>query len=229
MTRVILIILFFVLSNICVAQTNRIGVSFSPNYAYRVLQRDGSTVNNAVAQIPKWGYRATASFERNFHKKASFFTGISFVNNGYQTEEFTVLYSSTPPPNAARSIRIRTSFYQLELPIGVNYFIPIKKVKLFFSAGISTNYLVKVVDTRIAYTINNDEEKSNSTVDKDVFNPFSFSAIGAFGIEFNLSQSYTMRIAPNLHYTFTDVMSDKSANTLYLTSSGVSFGVYRAL
>lgn len=213
------------------SQKNRIGLSVSPNYAYRATQ--GNTTNGGFGtnEIPKLGYKITANYERSFHKRASFFTGLAFINNGYQTEEFEIRFSSNPPANLQRyrAVSNRTSIYQIGIPIGIHYFIPIKKVRFFLGAGTSINYLLSVQDTRILHTINDETEKSSSTVDQSQFRPLSIASFINFGIGFNLNENYIMRISPNIHYTLTNIMSDKSARKTYPTSSGINIGVYRQL
>lgn len=213
------------------AQNNKIGLSVSPNYAYRTNQDNNPSIGSPINEIPKLGYRFTANYERSFHKRASFFTGLAFINNGYKTEEFELKYSDIPQANPPkyRAVSYRTNIYQIGIPIGVHYFIPIKKVRFFLGAGASINYLLSLQDTRVLYTLNNETEKSTSNIDKESYKPLSFASFVNFGIAFNLSENYTMRISPNIHYTLTNIMSDKSILKVYPTSSGINFGVYRQL
>jgi hypothetical protein len=210
-----------------IGQTHKIGYSLSPNYAYRVRQSDNPIfATPTINEIPKIGYRASVSYERAIHKRVSFFVGVSFTNNGYQTEEFELRYSTMPPPNAPRATSTRTSLYQFGIPIGVNLFFPIKKVKLFLSAGASTQYLARIRNTNFRYTIDNRTEKSTSNGNKGLYKPLSFAAFGSFGIEFNVVKNMAMRIAPNTHYTFTNIMDNDVAYEVYPTSAGISIGIW---
>lgn len=228
--RSLVLAVTLLLSTTVIAQKNKVGLTVSPNYAYRFYQSDHPIFSSPlINEVPKLGYRITANYERSFHERASFFVGLSFTNNGYQTEEVAALYSTTPPPNSPRAFWIRTSLYQVGIPIGVNLFIPIKKIGLFFSSGVAVNYLANIKNTRITINTADEIDKSTSNGNKGLYKPLSFAAFGSFGIEFGLSEKLVMRIAPNIHYTFTNIMNDRVVYKVYPTSSGINIGIIQQL
>lgn len=215
------------------SQKNSVGVTVTTGLAYRTYQSKHSIIDEPP-EMPKFGCTFTASYEHKFHAKASVFSGLSFISNGYQSQKRDRLYSSLPPPTTGSgevyyAYRYRYSFYQIGIPVGVNYFIPIKKVKLFFSAGVSANYLINVRYTSISYATDGNDRVRKSDDDKVYYKDFNFSAFASFGIDAKIAPKYNLRVFPSLSYNFTNVMDNDVYYKTYLNATNIGIGVYRQL
>ncbi len=215
-----------------IAQKNSIGLSASSGLAYRIYQDKQGNLSEPI-EMPKLGYTVTASYEHKFHAKASVFSGLSFISNGYQSQKRDILFSSPPPTTGFgagyTAYRYRYSFYQIGIPVGVNYFIPIKKIKLFFSAGVSVNYLINVRYTGILYATDGNDRVSKRDDDKKYYKDFNFSAFASVGIEAKIAPKYNLRIFPNVSYNLTNVMDNAITYKAYLDATNIGVGVYRQL
>lgn len=220
------------------AQKYKAGISFSPDFAYRV--KTSKTGSLPYDEVPKLGYTFTAGFERVLNKNFSFFTGLLFVNGGYQTERLDLLYSDqisggqgtqTPPTEDRYSAaRFRYNYFQIGLPIGVNYSTPInKRIKFFAGGGISINSLVSIWQTGILYgangTANNATRRSYAVGN---INRFNVSVLAHAGIEMKLKEKYTLRLFTDYNYTATNMLPGESIYTLRLYNTGLGVGVYKS-
>lgn len=120
-----------------------IGISFSPDYSYRTLHSAGSfqigTEFRDTVEIAKLGYTAGLSLLVKLWNRVSFETGLYFSNKRYRTKSIA-LYDINPPfEEPVNRIKSSYNYYYLNIPIKVNYFILTGKIKLFASAGFSTN------------------------------------------------------------------------------------------
>lgn len=211
------------------AQQNKVGVTFLPGFSYRVYQSDDPMYSSEpIPTEPKPAFSAGAYFEHLFHPKVSFFAGLIYINNGYQTQETDVLYSNISRP-PYKSFRSRLTFHQISIPVGVNYFIPIRRIKLFLQAGVAAHYLVGTTHKMILYDTQGGREVNTTKQGTDGFNRLTFSARAAFGIEFGLGDLCTMRVFPTIQYAFTNTMPSDIPYKIYLNSSAIGLGVYRTL
>lgn len=218
------------------SQKNKVGLSFSTDAAYRIYKSDVSEIWGEN-QIPKMGYTLTAHYERELTKKWSFTSGVIFTNKGYQNEKSDLRYSDQILPKKGFviasqevagpvSYKYRYNFYQIGIPLGINYYIPVKKLKFIIGTGIAANYLVNV-----RYAVVYELSDGNTKTTKKDSNPnyytnVSLSAFGHMGIEFNLPRNLKFRIAPNVSYSLTNVMDKNISYKIYPYSIGIEYGVF---
>ncbi len=221
----------------CKAQQNGISLYFSPDRTYRTFVDERGGHAWGSNQQFKWGFTAGANYERAIAKNITLTAGIAVANSGYQYGKGSLRFSDQllpkkgfvlPVTTKYTDIRLRYSFYTLGLPVGVNYYVPLKKIKLFFGAGASINYLINVKSKVIYYIDNKRAEARTHNDQREYYRQFTLSAFVQAGIEGSLKNGYAYRVFPNFSYTLTDVMKDGIIYSLYPYSVGVGFGVVKA-
>lgn len=213
------------------AQKYRVGFSVSPDMAYRKYVSENDTLGGfwGEDQQPTAGYTATIWAERKLTEKLYLYTGLLFTHKGYQSKEREIRYSIPPPPNAEyRAHRYKYSFYQFGIPVGVNYFIPLKKFKLFVGGGISINLLQKVMYTSISYGVNGTKNKiSRTEYDLKDYQRLALYGYANTGAEIPLKKELSFRVFANTAYSFSNVVNDGFIYSIYPYSIGLGFGIYK--
>lgn len=216
------------------SQKNKVGVSFSPDFAFRVYKSKMGGLGETwgMNQQPKAGYTFTAQYERELTKNWSFVSGLLFTNKGYQGEKMDLRFSdrifidssSLPEYHAFRN---RFSYFMVGIPLGINYYIRLKKVNFFFGGGVGVNYLINVRYTGILYRTDGRKPKvSHSNDDMIYYSRISLSTFAQGGIEINMPRNLKFRIAPNVSYSLTNVMDKKVIYKIYPYSIGIGYGVF---
>lgn len=223
-------VLFLLGSLTVFSQKNKVGLSFSTDAAYRIYQSDVGDFWGQN-QIPKMGYTLTANYERELTKNWSLISGLVFTNKGYQSEKMDLLFSDQIFNDSAslpdyHAFRNRFSYYMVGIPVGINYYMRLKKVNFFFGGGMAANYLINVRYTSILYRTDSGRPKvSHSNDDMMYYNRISLSAFAQGGIEINMPHNLKFRISPNVSYALTNVMDKKVGYKIYPYSVGIGYGV----
>lgn len=114
-----------------------IGLSIGLNYAN--FNTNSSFPAFGPYNEAKLGFVAGGVFEYSFHGNISAQTGIIYVNAGAKTKEFT---GTDVLGNEVGKFHFVQELEFLELPILVNYNIPMSKLKLCFGAGPNVGFLL---------------------------------------------------------------------------------------
>lgn len=208
------------------SQKNSVGLQLLPGSAYRHLEGTNNNFSEPD-DVPAVSYSITTNYERKFNKNASFLVGITFIKASYQSNKKDIRYSVPMPNPEFYAFRNRYTFNQLGIPVGVNWFIPIKKINLIFSAGVSTNYLINVKYTSILYATNGNDNVKKTDDDMEFYKSINLGAFASMGVEAKINTNYTLRLTPSLYYNFTNIMSDNMPFKQYLNSAAIGLGVYR--
>lgn len=230
-----LLIPIFLVSSVVFGQTAEpvssskvsIGISFSPDYSYRALNSSGSfqlgTDFRDTVEIAKLGYTAGLSLLFKPWDRVSFETGLYFSNKGYRMKSIA-LYDINPPfDEAVNHIKTTYNFYYLDIPIKVNYFILTGKIKLFVSAGFSTNIFL---DEREKVSFE-DPESTETIKISTKFSDISVAVIIGAGIDYAINNKLNLRIEPLFKRAIIPLADAPIKEYHY--SLGANFGLYYKL
>ena len=199
---------------------HHIGISFSPDYSFRILKSDANTtfIKNTLdtLEVAKLGYTTGLNYTYSFSKKISIATGFLLSNKGEKTKK---TFSSVPA-----KFNYNNQYYYIDIPIKANYYLIHKKVKLFVTAGLSTNvFLVQKTSQITGYT--NDDVKNNFYNKTDI-SAINFVMLAGFGIDCPLYKSWSFKLEPLYRRSVTPTTN--TAVKKYLYSVGLNVGFYKA-
>ena len=203
-----------------------IGITYSPDYCYRTLKPDASskwiTDIRDTLEIPKLGYTLGANVVYHLNKKISIESGLLFSDKGDKTKKY-VLENSPTGELPINNTFIYHYFY-LDIPLKANYYILTGKVKLFLTAGISTNVFLTKKEISILGYSNMDTKKNSSTVNSE-YSRFNFAVIAGFGMNCKMANKLNLKLEPIYRRSITSITSNTPIKE-YLYSIGLNVGIY---
>ena len=219
-----------------------IGVSFSPDYAYRTLSSDGTSVfSNYIIEsrnkreTAKLGYTFGLNFNYNFSRKFGLITGVLYSNKGYQTESignltfgdqihsrrgFVILDPNDPAiPNSFKSVY---NHYYLDVPLKAIYRMGKGKIRFISSVGIITHILMKSTVKTISEYQNGEKEKS-TRVAYDNYKKINLSPTISLGVEKQFNNQSLIRVEPTFNYGLLDIIDTPVRAKLWNVGLNVSY------
>ncbi len=210
-----------------------VGITYSPNYAYRVLKPEmletigslGFTIAEIMdsQEIPKYGFTTGLNMAFRHSSKLSFETGLLFSNKGKRTREIYFKHSSAQEdPEPGRFI---TDYLYLDIPLKAKYHFTRGRAKIFVAAGFSNNIFL-TAQNHIEYT-NSDGIIENKTVRIDgSFKKVNLAVIAGFGFSYDISRQLYFKIEPTYRHSITSIVNSYIATYLY--SAGIDVGIFYA-
>jgi hypothetical protein len=163
-----------------------IGLSIGLNYAN--FNANSSFPAFGPYDEAKLGFMAGGVFEYSFHGNISAQTGILYVNAGAKTEEFT---GTDVLGNEVGKFHFVQELKFLEIPILVNYNIPMSRLKFCFSAGPNVGFLLSAKEEFRANYQSNIRHSVNIK-DSMKFINVVFEIGG--GIVYSIDSSYSLKV-----------------------------------
>ena len=192
----------------------QIGVNFSPDYCFRTLQNNNSSITNDFIidsrnemEKAKLGYTTGLNVIYNLKKNIGIELGIQFSNKGYQTNEEGLTFGDLIDPRRGfvyttllpTKVRFIYNYYYFDIPLKINYIFGKKKVRLITSSGIATNIFIKGTSSSfIEYSDGTSDKYSQQS--SDVNSTINLSPFVSFGIDYQLNERNTLRIEPTFRY-----------------------------
>ncbi len=210
-----------------------IGITYSPDYCYRSLKPDA--INKWITdirdtlEIPKLGYTTGLNATFYINKKITLETGILFSDKGEKTKKYVINGSTSSiqtDNNQATKNKFIYHYLYFDIPAKVNYYILTKKLKLFLSAGVSTNIFLLQKTTSVLEYNDGHSEKNNSVIHSG-FSRINLAVIGGFGINYNLTNRFNFRLEPVYRRSLTSII--KAPVKDYLYSAGLNVGIFYKL
>jgi hypothetical protein len=170
-----------------------IGFTASPDYSYRFLKTNPSDSwmksTYDTAEVARIGYTAGLQVVYHHSEKLFFYTGIQFVDRGEKTRT----YLTMPVNNYVNH------YYYLSIPLRVNYYLIQKKIKLFVSSGLSTDFYLNS---------KSDIEYRNSGYTKPLGLSSNFSRINVLfnagvGIDCPVTDRWYFKLQPDFRISLT--------------------------
>ena len=199
-----------------------IGISASPDYAYRTLFSENGLNNSAIIadrnknERGKFGYTFGLNFNYNFNQKWGLITGVLYSNKGYQS---IYDYGET------LSLTTIYNYYYLDIPLKIIYKIGKGKFRFISGLGITTNILRESAVKSITEQ-NGDKNEFARTADER-YKQLNFSPGVSIGVESTLKQKHVIRIEPSFNFGLLGI-SD-ALITANLWSAGINFSYYFGL
>ncbi len=210
------------------------GVNFSPDYSYRSLHSnnpDYDFVSNQLDdwEVPAFGFTTGLSVRYLANEKFEFESGLQFSDKTYNfdvnKDDYEIPDNSPYQPNDPaipdRSIT-KNHFYYLSVPIKLNYYLLQKRIRMYVSAGVSTDFLLDDKSKSFMKFSDGTEIHENFENDYD-YNKISLTGLAGFGAETKLSQHFGIRVEPVFRYTFTPLLNELMKINLYSAGLNVIF------
>ncbi|HSI90924.1 MAG TPA: outer membrane beta-barrel protein [Adhaeribacter sp.] len=204
-----------------------VGLVFSPDVCYRTLSSDADSKPivdfRNQHEIPKFGFTTGASVIYGLNNRVLFESGLLFSDKG---EIYKSSSKSFQDPAAPVTISRNYHYYYLDVPAKVNYYVTTRRVKLFVSAGTSTNlFLGEKLRSTYEYADGRIEKKTAHNTAQ--FSRVNLAALAGFGVDFELADNLQARVEPIYRRSITSIINAPIKGYLY--SAGVNFGVYYKL
>lgn len=205
-----------------------IGVTYSPNYCYRKLRADASgkwlSDIRDTMEIAKFGYSAGFNIVYKIKKNFTLGSGILFSDKGERTKKYSL--GNSPAGKLPINNTDIHHYIYLDIPVKGNYYILTGKLKLFLTAGISTNILLTQRNTSILGYGDRAPEKSSSTVNSGL-SKINFAFIAGFGIDCPVTDKTNFKIEPIYSRSIHSIIDAPIKSYLY--SAGLNIGIYYKL
>jgi hypothetical protein len=219
-----------------------IGVNISPDYADRILQKNGeSTTADWIIdgrnerETAKLGMTAGLAFGYRFTKFVSIETGVSYSNKGYQTKKDEITFGQMIDPRYGipysvsnggaipTHIRFIYNHHYIGIPVKVNFSVGSDKWKFVSSIGIITEFLTKSTNTAVLFMSDDTKERNTETLN-DNYKIINVSPTASIGVEYVLNPSMSLRAEPTFRFCVLQIID--TPVTGYLYSAGLQFGYY---
>lgn len=222
---------FSLISDTIAKKKFAVGISFSPDYAYRTLKTDASSQwiadNRNDTEIPKFGYTTGLNFSMTLGKRFSVEIGALYSDKGEKTKKINLVWG-TPDPDAPTKVKFIHHYYYLDIPLKVNFhFFKIRKNGFFVSAGISSNIFITEKTTTIA-DYSDGHTSTNTRFDQDELKKLNFAFTAGIGYQNHLSNKLLLNVQPTYRRSITPVNHIVYDGWIrsYLYSLGLDIGLY---
>jgi len=204
-----------------------VGLSFSPDITYRTLKGDGQ-LNEVIevfnrVETSKFGFTTGAFILYSLNERWLLESGLFYTSQGYQTRKTEIIWPPDPPQPGDGVFQIFYTFQSLDVPLKVNYVLLDKKIRVFASAGISTNVLL---DNEQKIVIDFYDQTSQSSSSAALEDPASLymSALAGLGLDYNFTGNWSLRFEPVFRHAFTSISNSDLKQ--YPFSVGANVGVF---
>lgn len=194
----------------------------------RLFVNDGS-IPDAVVEIRsnlekvRLGYELGLLVEYPLTDRWSVQSGMKYVNWGCQTGR-VALNPAIPGPEFPQTQKTKTQNVYLEIPIRVNYKIPLGKGRVLVWGGYSPSYNVRnTITTRSYYTDEAITEKRDDP-DDDRYRRVNLVAELGLGWQVPLSDKLGLRVGPNVRLQTLGQVDEVPLNR-QLTFYGLALGI----
>jgi hypothetical protein len=181
-------------------------------------------------EVPALGFTTGLSVRYLANEKFEFESGIQFSDKTYNfdvnKDDYEIPdngpYQPDDPAIPDRSVT-KNHFYYLGVPIKLNYYFLQKRIRMYVSAGVSTDFLLDDKSKTFMKFSDGTELYKNFENDYD-YNKISLTGLAGFGAEVNLFQRFGIRVEPVFRYTFTPLLDELMKVNLY--SAGLNVVLY---
>jgi hypothetical protein len=182
-----------------------IGVNFSPNYSYRVLNYSDewqSTVDSREEyEQGSFGFNTGVVAHYSFLERLEVELGVQYSRQAHMFTDVP-LYDFIEDRILGKA-DTQFRYHYIEIPLRVNYHFMVKKVFGYITAGISVNtFLNDESKTWVTYDNGETEVVTGETSIAD-FNEVAFGIIGGAGIAYKVTNRFDIRLEPLFRYSLT--------------------------
>jgi len=202
----------------------QLGVTFSPNYAYRTLKGDSESFvlqGRNEHEIAKFGFSGGLNVGFNPNSWFGIESGILYTNKGYRTEkDYFKQDQEVAILNNSQWIRTVYSFHYIDIPLKMRFSARLDKISFFAAAGITTGFLAVQKNT-----IQCEREKDSASPNyASHYNRINLSPTVSAGIDYKVTSKSSLRIEPIYRYGVLNINKDSGPGLIsqYLWDAGVS-------
>ena len=198
----------------------QIGLNFSPDFCFRTLKNDDSSISPFITNSRNTRERGKLSFTTglnvifNFKKNIGIETGIQYSNKGYQTKLTDFTYTKA---------KLIYNYYYLDIPLKVNFAFGKKKIRLITSAGLTTNVFIK--STSEYDDVRSDKNRKSTLYDYKRW--INLSSLVSFGIDWKLNSKNNLRVEPTFRYSIFKIVEAPVGE--YLWNAGINISYFFGL
>lgn len=206
----------------------QVGFVYAPEYAYRTLKSAQDerwiTETRDEVEVARFGYSTGINFAYKVTAKCMFEAQALFSDKGETVKNYELgniaiaSYLDRIPDKGA----LINHYYYLDVPLKLNYYLLNSNVKVYVTGGASVNYFLFQKTITILKFKDGSEEKYTSR-SQPAFEKINIALLAGFGINYDLSDKYTLKIEPVFKHAITPVIN--APVKTYLYSAGINFGV----
>ncbi|MDH4471973.1 MAG: outer membrane beta-barrel protein [Fluviicola sp.] len=214
-TKKLLILLLFSVPLVITAQekksVSQVGLNYSVDYCYRVLDSDASVQwiadDRNDSEIGVIGFNAGATYSYQFKKGLMLEAGFQFTRVGEQYKSITFTTSQGDVGEG----RFANYYDYAGIPIKIGYGLQLgKRLRLSIMSGISTNFfLARQVRSTVNY-YDGTTENFSSTYSKEPFGTqfenVNVVSVSSLGIDIRVFRAFSLRFEPTFRYSITPIM-----------------------
>jgi hypothetical protein len=215
-----------------------IGLNFSSDYCYRQLKSDGSSEADMIMksrndfEIPKLGYSAGINVNYKLNEKFGIEGGLQFSNKGYKRGTQNLTYGDLIDPRNGYTYQVSAAYpsqasiayayYNLDIPVKVNYTLGKRKLRFIAGAGLTTNVFVSR-NSKMVLTYSDSHTTTSQASYKSGYNKVNLSPTVSAGIDCQMKNGNHFRFEPTLRYGLIPVMDAPISEYLWTTGLNLSY------
>lgn len=210
-----------------------IGINFSPDYCYRKLAKDDKNLSQTnwenykrmldSMHVPKFSYTTGINFRFQLNKRVSIETGLQYSNKGYKSIPMPTIYN-WDQPNISIIATTILNYHYYSLPLKLNYALPMKKIHVLGTCGLTLDYLQKV-SGKVIPEHPSDTIKARTNVSVYPYNKINISAIISTGLKYHYNKKISFQTEPTFRYSLLSFDS-RSSQMTHLWSLGLNLCSY---
>lgn len=207
----------------------QIGINFSPDGCYRLMEENEFTSKNGFKDLMdknetfKLGFTTGVNVYYQFNRMFGLETGVQYANRGFQTKKSDFFLLSVDP---LMSVNVRTKYIYkyLDIPLKVNYTYGNGKIKYIAGFGVINSFILVAQRKTVGYYNDKGSRMGTKEQISESTNPFVLSPTVSFGADYRLNNKINFRIEPNIKFAIMSAHNKLSFNQ-YLYSAGLNFSV----
>lgn len=200
-----------------------IGVTFSPDYAYRSLLNTDSA-NKLFKEIQNNPSNGIMGFTSGLNYRFKLFglinieTGLNYTRKGWSTDSV----------NSQAVIKNLFNYNYAVVPVKLRINLPAGNRRLFYiNAGVQGGLLLNAAQRVTTSYFSGTQNSNQATIKSEMSNQLYYSVLFGFGLDYRLLGNLFFKIEPNFQKTLSEY--SKEPLTSYLNSGGVNFGLLLGL
>lgn len=216
-----------------------IGLTFSPDYFYRILTSSGSfdwIKGLRSREEPIFGYTTGISLNAKVHNRVSLETGLLLGKRGEQLGSNDLVFGDqiedrnnfnyTAGPSIEK-VSFKFHYYFFEVPIKVKYYLLNNRSKFYIAGGTSVNvFLFDRTVFRVEYSDGSvKKSKTLNNLGYLDFNRINLAILGGFGYSYDLTEKSYFKVEPIYRQSVVPLV--RAPIKQYIYSAGIDLGYFR--
>lgn len=215
----------------CQSETEKskisVGFNYETNLGFRQLNYTG--INEFIGavrndeEVQKIGFTTGLNFRYQITPALSADIGMLFARSGMKTNIASI--SNTGQPNVPNQGQAIYDYNSMIIPIKINYaFKTAEKWNLYATTGASFNFFTSRNTTFKVY-VDDVFHSENTNIQKDGFRGTTYSVLLGVGMNYKLSDSFTINLEPIYRQYITSIRLQPSGKE-YFYSTGINAVVF---